>query len=347
VAGGPISISRLISLTLACVAVGGCSVEPEWGCCYVAEKYETDIDVSDWVVTVPRYVNMRAAIDEYGPPWRELDDEQRCERACAYASDNLSVFLYAYEFYESELRLDDCMLTIPNRVDGPGLLSCSGVRVDYEHSIPGRRPLAWTQGGLEIADPLSWMATIEQVSIAAFEQLAAQLRHIGAPIELIDRCRAAARDEARHVSLIESLGGRTFAHEGVSASLEAPLFDIALHNAVEGCVTETWSALLARRQSEHAADATTRRVFAEIAEDECRHAQLAWDLHDWLCSRLEPEQVEQVEAARLAALADLERSAMQHALTLPDEARHTLGLPDVGHARALAREFGRRLAAAA
>jgi hypothetical protein len=346
VAGKSISISSLISLTLTCVGVGGCAtIEPEfYGT--IVEETRTEVDVSDWIVTVPVYASMRiAAIEAYERPWAELDDARRCEVACAYASDNLDVFDDLVSNYDyEELQLDDCALMIPTR-EQPGLLQCSGVRIDREVSFAGRRPLAWAQG--ERGEPLDQMATMEQVSIRAFEQLAAQLRHVGAPANLIERCHAAARDEARHVMLIESLGGRTLARADLSASVEAPLLDIALHNAIEGCVAETWAALLARRQSEHAADPDTRRVFAEIAEDECRHAQLAWDLHDWLCPRLEAGRAEQVCAARLAALVELERTATQQASAMPEQLRHRLGLPDVGGARSLAREFGRRLAAAA
>ena len=94
---------------------------------------------------------------------------------------------------------------------------------------------------------------------------------------------------------------------------------------------------------EHAADTATREAFATIADDEARHAQLAWELHSWLCAGLAPEARQRVEAARRARLDVLATGAMTQALALPAELRDTLGLPAPREARASRRTLMRGL----
>ncbi|MCY1008004.1 hypothetical protein OV079_21085 [Nannocystis pusilla] len=84
-----------------------------------------------------------------------------------------------------------------------------------------------------------------------------------------------------------------------SPALEVPtavrsLEALARENAVEGCVRETFGALVARYQASVAADEPLRRLFAAIAEDELDHAALAWDVATWLNGQLD-------EAARARA----------------------------------------------
>jgi len=56
------------------------------------------------------------------------------------------------------------------------------------------------------------------------------------------------------------------------------LVDVALENAVEGCVRETYGALIATRQAEAASDPVVRRAMRKIAADETAHAALSWDV---------------------------------------------------------------------
>ena len=47
---------------------------------------------------------------------------------------------------------------------------------------------------------------------------------------------------------------------------------VAIENAVEGCVRETFGALIASWQAEHARDPGIKRLMRSIARDETRHA---------------------------------------------------------------------------
>ncbi|MCY1069188.1 hypothetical protein OV090_30895 [Nannocystis sp. RBIL2] len=120
------------------------------------------------------------------------------------------------------------------------------------------------------------------------------------------------------------------------------LFAVALHNAVEGCVSEAFAAALAAHQARHAGSPELRAVFAAIAADELRHGQLAWDLHTWLFGQLPAEQQAEVQAAQLRALAMLPRETCETAATAPAE----LGWPSPARARVMAEGFAREVAAA-
>jgi hypothetical protein len=85
---------------------------------------------------------------------------------------------------------------------------------------------------------------------------------------------------------------------------------IARENAVEACVGETYGALAAAWQADHARDAEVRDVMRAIAPDELRHAALGWAIDTWAKTRLPSEANARVKAARDAAAQDLLQNAM-------------------------------------
>jgi rubrerythrin len=348
-------VPRRIALTLMAASTGGCAPCPKDG------SIDTPMSVSDWNITPERYIGILMAADEGfagegesgdtgdtgegSPTWDGLDDAARCRLACASALGEL----YAYRDKPSPLEsltVETCALTIPT-ADEDGTLSCTATHHDYDVCHGGRRPRGWHAEQdpiLSTQQQLDRMAVMEHVSITAFIELAAQLEARGAPATLAARCRAAAEDERRHVELLVELGAERPSRILEPAAVTTSLIEIALHNAVEGCVTETWAALLVRHQSQHALDSSVCRAFERIAADEARHAQLAWDLHAWFVLVLDPAAAGEVEAARAQALARLENTASQQALVLPRAVREVLGLPEPRLASALAIEFGRSLA---
>jgi len=229
--------------------------------------------------------------------------------------------------------------------DKTGTIECFGT-ITSVRLCEGRRPLGHLEidarGAAELPRVLACMAHLEAAAVDAFEELAVQLGHLRAPGELVNRCLAAADDERLHARLLSELAERGGAHvtEPKVEWASDGLYDIALHNAVEGCVNETWAALVAHWRARHAPDADLRRIFLRIAEDETRHGQLAWDLHTWFCSQLDDAQRDAVHAAQIRALA-----------ALPDLARRQsnspaeLGQPTAKEAAAMAVAFGQRLAA--
>ena len=151
-------------------------------------------------------------------------------------------------------------------------------------------------------------AWLEAASIRSFERLARELEDHGAPDELVRVARTAAKDEARHARavgrLAEKYGAKVPRVEHRDTATR-PLETIALENATEGCVGETYGALLAYWQADHASDSDVREAMSAIAPDELSHAALAWAIAAWAETRLDREASDRVRAARESAVLDL------------------------------------------
>ena len=203
-------------------------------------------------------------------------------------------------------------------------------RVDLKLQTPcavaGRRPaglrLDNTTGGGKnaVGEHFASMATLEAASVVSFRRLRRQLAAFGAPRELLERIRKAARDEVRHARATGALArkyGVTPAAPELGACDESPsLFTIALENAREGCVRETYGALVAHLQMNRAGDADVRACMAAIADEETEHAALSWDIAEWIESQLDD--------AQRAELADERRDAfatLAHDLSAPVDPR--------------------------
>jgi hypothetical protein len=107
---------------------------------------------------------------------------------------------------------------------------------------------------------------------------------------------------------------------------------IAIENAVEGCVRETFGALVTSYQAAHACDPEIARLMASIARDETRHAALSWAVARWARRRLGPEAQARIEARCRSAMAALRREAEA---CVAEELVTCAGLPNAEQQRAL------------
>ncbi|MGH7272770.1 MAG: ferritin-like domain-containing protein, partial [Polyangiaceae bacterium] len=119
-------------------------------------------------------------------------------------------------------------------------------------------------------------------------------------------------------------------------SLEA----IAIENATEGCVRETYGALVAMWQARFAREGRVRRAMARIAEDEARHAALAWEVAAWLEAKLPASANCRVRSAVRAAVAEL---GVEAAAPRDSELVREAGVPSRIAAKALHAEARRTL----
>jgi hypothetical protein len=195
--------------------------------------------------------------------------------------------------------------------------------------VEGRRPAGLAELGPVSARTAAgaWLARaawLEAASIHAFIRLARELEQHAAPPALVRWALLAAGEEVEHTRAMSRLaaryGGRAPIPEvapPVARSLEA----LAIENAAEGCVRETWGAAIAEWQSRTARDPEVRAVFATIARDEARHAALAWAIDRWARTQLDEDACARVDAAQQAAARELASSAdlVSPALGLPDE----------------------------
>lgn len=204
----------------------------------------------------------------------------------------------------------------------------------------GRRPLGFRSTGRTGCDDalgrhFASAAHLEAASVDAFERLRAELAAHGASAAIQGAAVLSAVEEVQHAHvtarLAERFGGAVQVPRVEPLPLRS-LFEVALDNAVEGCVRETYGALVAHHQAAHAADAEIRAVMQRIADDETRHAELSWDIAAWAQTRLTPREREQLRAAQREAVAALraELSAPVHPALV-----ETAGLPDSASALAM------------
>lgn len=170
-----------------------------------------------------------------------------------------------------------------------------------EGLVPTRSPRQTRNAGTFFADA----ARLEAASVFAFEQLENELRMYRAPRTLIRDARRARNDEVRHARMTRRLakknGGRPLAAR-VRRPKTRAWFEFVKENAVEGCIRETFGALVATYQAERATDVQIRGAMKVIAQDETRHASLAWRIAKWAEARLSDEERAEVRALQRAEL---------------------------------------------
>jgi hypothetical protein len=195
----------------------------------------------------------------------------------------------------------------------------------------------------ELGQYFSEVAHLEAASVAAFRALGRQLTAFGAPRRLRRGAKRAARDEIHHArlgrALAERFGGR-YVRPSVSAQCDVTLETLARENATEGCVRETYGALLATYQARQAGDPEVRKAMTQIARDETRHAAIAWAIASWVEPKLDAEAQARVRDARQRAAQELTRELGCEA---PAKLQSAAGVPAANVAQQLARSLAGEL----
>jgi len=222
-------------------------------------------------------------------------------------------------------------VTADGTITQVGQVRVSEIKNDYGCPVAGRKP-----AGLAACAPsrgdvsggyFAKMAHLEAASVVAFAHMVSELRAHGAPAALIARAEAAILDEERHAVTIGALAA---AHGAAVPAVEvAPmavrsLLEMAIENRREGCVRETFGALVAHYQAAASTERPVREAMRGIAADETEHAALSWDLDAWFATRLTADERARVEAAGSEAVRGLEDECR---LSLDEEARTVVGLP--------------------
>ena len=186
-------------------------------------------------------------------------------------------------------------------------------------------------------------AHLEGASVHAFRILRRELAALGAPKDLLEGAARAEADEIRHTRATTRLARangatpkRARVKRGALRSLEA----IALENAVEGCVRETFGAAFAMWQGENAADPAVASAMRKIARDEARHAALSWSVARWADTRLDPTARRRIERAKATALRDLEAELGRRP---HPELEERAGVPPIEKQRAMLRVLATEL----
>ena len=200
----------------------------------------------------------------------------------------------------------------------------------------GRRPPRWRHGRVVstgAGGTFSRSAHLEAASVYAFVHLARELHAHGAPRALVRASLRSAREEVRHARVVAGLARRYGSRcewPRVSPSPIRSLIEVVTDNAREGCVRETFGAVVAGAQALSSSDGVVRRAYRGIARDEARHASLSWAIDAWAATKLGAVAARRVHEVRCdAAIALADELARSRALPCG-----VLGLPDAeGNAR--------------
>jgi len=330
------NIRDLILLSIGPSMLTSC--DPMWGCNPGSDMVDinTDLLAEDVTVVMERYDLEDVA---------DLSCDSLCETLMLKETD------WEYSF------VDTCSMTLDSSffepsedtaementdIDGStvvGSIECSGEIIEY--MCKGRRPLGYQEG---TGGYFARSAHLEAASVVAFVQLSRQLQRWDAPKDLIERCVEAAQDEVRHSNIMARLA-KCFTEKLSPLQVDSTaedLFTVALHNATEGCIFETWSALEMKLISHTAKTEELRNVFAKIAEDETKHAQLSWDLHHWFLARLSAPQRQEILTAQRNALRVLQEEVIPETLAITPK---ILGLNKVDNLEEISSRFIQQISA--
>jgi hypothetical protein len=160
-------------------------------------------------------------------------------------------------------------------------------------------------------------ACMEHASIASFARLTLQLLALGAPATLVEASLRAGLDEVRHARLSfgiasayagSDLGPDVLPRARASAA-GVTFASLALETLRDGCVNETLAAAAARWRAEDESDPAAATALRAIADDEERHAELAWQTLAWAIERGGDSVRDAVAAARRRLLEDVPEDA--------------------------------------
>jgi hypothetical protein len=252
---------------------------------------------------------------------------------CQHACDGLAFNCHPY----GDACLDGSVAPGPFVMD---CVTCPGAA--------GRRPrrlapASFARGKSEAGDYFARVAHLEAASVHAFHQIETMLGERGAPASLCRAARRAARDETRHARAVSRLarrfGGVPAAAHVTRRRARESLASLAVENFVEGCVRETYGALVATWQAAHASDPGVAAAMTRIAKDETRHAALSWSIAAWAENQLSPAARRRVTARGTAAVSEL----LKATATPPLDVARIAGLPDRTTQIALLRALDRTL----
>lgn len=133
----------------------------------------------------------------------------------------------------------------------------------------------------------------EHASIASFARFALELLSLGAPPDLLAGATRAQADEIAHArscfAVASQIAGRELgpAELDVSGALSESIStqDVMINIIIEGCINETLAAAEAAWLKERCSVPSIQKILAQIADDESRHAALAWKSLRWILQR--------------------------------------------------------------
>lgn len=177
------------------------------------------------------------------------------------------------------------------------------------------------------------VAELEAAAVHAFGALSRELNEHALPRPFVRGAQRGADDEVRHARSTAHIARRYGSRVGAPSIRETPTRSLAAvlaDNAAEGCVRETYGALVAHTQAQQARDPLIRRAMIQIARDETRHAALSWELAGWARAHASVAERKQIQRAGAEAW---ERFAAELTAPVDGSVVRLAGMPGQAEAR--------------
>ncbi len=156
-------------------------------------------------------------------------------------------------------------------------------------------------------------AAAEHASVAEFARISLTLLALGAPAELVADVHRAALDEIAHAeacfSIASRLSGRALgpgpldvARGTTSSSIE----DLVACTLRDGCLGETAASIELAAMARDPENAPFADAIAKMADDEARHAELAWRIVAFALERDRDAALRAVEKTELGGKSEVE-----------------------------------------
>lgn len=257
---------------------------------------------------------------------------------CGYADGGSTCSFDEYEKKAWICQQESCDIGRPLLVDGVARTAPAVVRDDWRADLERTRDVSMPVSAV-LAEHWTRIAALEHASVASFARFTLELLALAAPPDLLLAAQRAALDEVEHARVAwalasrfagRSLGPGPLSLVGALDPRDLPAMVAAL--VEEGCVGETLGTAELRTLA-GLADPSLAPILLAIADDEQRHAALAWTTLRWLLA-------EHGEPVRLAALAGL--AAAERALARQPRPTNAPSIPAWGLVDATALAAGQR-----
>lgn len=220
----------------------------------------------------------------------------------------------------------DCMPGRPLLVAGRARKAPAESRADWSSSLPLPDT---TNLAPELRRALAthWLevAAMEHASVGSFARFSLQLLALGAPPDLLADAQQAALDEVEHArmayGLASAYAGRSFGPGALDMSgveLVTCRREALRSLIVEACVNETVGVAEALAIADRVSDPALATVHRRIAEDERRHAELAWRTLAWLLETGDDELLDEAARAFAEATAAMEVTSSMSRAVAPE-----------------------------
>lgn len=181
-----------------------------------------------------------------------------------------------------------CVIGRPLVVDGSARAARPALRSDWLARLEFDVNAVDAETRSAATNHYAAMAAMEHASVASFARFSLQLLALGAPAELVQDAHHAALDEIEHARTSYALAS-LFGKENMGpdklpaaiANIDVGIDAFVAALVAEGCVGETLGAAEGREAAERAALPDLAAALFTIAEDEERHATLAWRTLKW------------------------------------------------------------------